>query len=385
MPAGPRRRWFVASVAAGAVAAGALAGGAGTAGFERAGLKLKRVGSFDAPVHVAAAPGSPKLLFVVEQRGEVRVMRQGRELRRPFLTLRSRVRYGGEQGLLSIAFSPGYARNRQFFVYYVNDDGNLEVDSLRSKRSRATRAALGSRHKLIEIPHPTFSNHNGGQLQFGPDGFLYMGTGDGGGAGDPDGSAQDRTSLLGKILRVDPTKKGSYTVPRSNPFAHARGRDEVYALGLRNPYRFSFDGPSDALFIGDVGQNAWEEIDRVGRAKLAGANFGWNLFEGTHPFEGEGEPPQYRPPILEYPTAGENCAVIGGYVVRDRTLGALRGRYVYADHCAGRIRSLEPSSPGSSDSATGLELSSPSGFGEDARHRLYVTSLAGPVYRLIRR
>jgi glucose/arabinose dehydrogenase len=384
MLAGRSRRLLAAAILTTAVTVGALLAGAGASSAERGGLKLKRIGGFDAPVYVAPAPGTPQLLFVVEQPGTIRVLRQGHELRRPFLNLRSRVLYGGEQGLLSIAFSPGYAHNRQFFVYYVNRQGDIEVDSLRRKRGDPTRADEASRHTLIEIPHPRFQNHNGGQLQFGPDRMLYIGTGDGGSAGDPDGNAQNRSSLLGKLLRVDPTKEGGYTVPNSNPFADSDGRKEIYALGLRNPYRFSFRKGSGRIFIGDVGQDSWEEIDTAGPGKLAGANFGWDLFEGTHPFEGGGEPPNYRPPILEYPTANGNCAVIGGSVVRDRSLRGLRGRYVYADFCAGRIRSFKPSKPAESDSATGLELSSPSSFGVDHRNHLYVTSLAGPVYRITR-
>lgn len=373
------------AVAVATLAAGAIAAGTEPAGAHAGGLKLKRIGGFDAPVFVDDAPGAPKLLFVVEQPGEIRVLRSGRELKRPFLNLRSRVRYGGEQGLLSVAFDPGYARNRRFFVYYVNDDGDIEVDALRAKRGDATRAAARSRRKVIEIPHPRFENHNGGQLQFGPDGMLYIGTGDGGGAGDTEGNAQSRGSLLGKLLRIEPRSGGGYTTPRSNPFARSKGRDEIYALGLRNPFRFSFDSKSGDVFIGDVGQDAWEEIDHVGRDGLRGANFGWNIFEGSHEFEGGDAPPNYKPPAIEYSSAGGNCAVTGGYVVRDPELPRLAGRYLYADFCGGQIRSFDPSRPGQSDSATGLDLSSPSSFGEGARRRIYVASLDGPVFRIVQR
>ncbi len=376
---------WACSAALAAVALGIVLGGAGPVEGEARPLKLKRIGGFESPVYVDDAPGAPKLLFVVEQRGEIRLLRSGKELERPFLDLRSRVRYGGEQGLLSVAFDPSYERNRRFFVYYVNKDGNVEVDGLRHKRRDPTRADAGSRRKLIEVPHPRFANHNGGQLQFGPDRLLYIGTGDGGGSGDPGENAQDAGSLLGKLLRVDPRPGGGYSTPRSNPFAGADGRDEIYALGLRNPFRFSFDSRSGDIFIGDVGEDAWEEIDRVERGALAGANFGWDIFEGTHDFEGGGAPNGYRPPVLEYSSSGRDCSVTGGYVVHDPRIPALAGRYLYADFCGGRIRSFDPSNPGPSDSATGLEPGSPSSFGEGAHRRIYVASLEGPVYRIVQR
>jgi glucose/arabinose dehydrogenase len=346
------------------------------------GLRLNQIGSFDTPVHVASAPGADKLLFVVEQPGTVRVMRDGKTLDRPFLDIHDRVKYGGEQGLLSIAFDPGYAHNKRFYVYFTNEGGNVEVDGFKAKSS--TRADAGSRRKVIEVPHPTFENHNGGQLQFGPDGYLYMGTGDGGSGGDPDGNAQNKSILLGKLLRIDPRKKGGYSVPRSNPFAHGKGKDEIYATGLRNPYRFSFDSQTDDIWIGDVGQDKWEEIDHVGADRLNGANFGWDRFEGDHVFEGDGsEPSHYIPPILELShTGGGYCAIIGGYVVHDNSVPALDGRYVYSDNCNGALRSLDPGNPSGSDGTIGLDVQSPSSFGVDAKGHVYVTSLGGPVYRI---
>jgi glucose/arabinose dehydrogenase len=333
------------------------------------------------------APGARRLLFVVEQAGTVRVIRRGRTLERPFLNISDRVRYGGEQGLLSIAFDPGYERNRRFFVYYVTTGGDIRVDAMRRKKGSATRAESRSRRKVIEIPHPTNENHNGGQLQFGPDGSLFLATGDGGSAGDPRGNAQNRNSLLGKLLRIDPRKRGGYSTPASNPFDGADGRDEIYALGLRNPYRFSFDSKTGDLLIGDVGQSDWEEIDHTGFDAARGANFGWDLFEGDHVFEGDGNPPaNYKPPIHEYATGGGTCAVTGGYVVRDRELAPLRGRYVYADFCGGVIRSLDPyaASPSATDASTGLRVDSPSSFGETRGGRIYVASLSGGVFRISR-
>ena len=350
------------------------------------GLQLARVGGFDAPVHVDDAPGAPKLLFVVEQPGSIRVLRNGKTLGRDFLDIRDRVRYGGEQGLLSLAFDPGYARNRRFYVYFVNQDGNLEVDCFRRKRSSATRADARSRRQVIEIPHPQFSNHNGGQLQFGPDGLLYIGTGDGGSAGDPDANAQNPEVLLGKLLRIDPRRGGGYATPESNPFSGRNGRDEIYALGLRNPYRFSFDRESGEIWIGDVGQDDWEEIDRAGACHASPAPTSAGTSSRATTTSRAAAPPAELPrPGARVLLGGGNCAVTGGYVVRDAGLRALSGRYLYADFCAGDLRSLDPSNPGPSDASTGLAVDGPSSFGEGARGRIYVASLSGAVFRITQR
>ena len=384
--AGRRRRvdLRVATATLALLLAAALAAAGSSAARHGGGLKLKRIANVTEPDYVAQPPGKGNLLFVVEQPGTITVLRDGHPLRRPYLNLKKQVRYGGEQGLLSIAFDPHYGRNRRVFVYYVDNGGDIRVDSLRTKRKDPTRADAGSRHKVIGIPHPVNENHNGGQLQFGPDGFLYLGTGDGGAGGDPHENAQNPDELLGKLLRIDPGKHG-YSIPPSNPFASGPGRDEIYSLGLRNPYRFSFDHGD--IWIGDVGQDKWEEVDHESLANARGANFGWDLFEGTHPFEGDpgDPPPNYRPPVFEYSSADANCSVIGGYVSRDRSVPKLRGRYVYADFCGGSIRSFAPGNPGSSDAPTGMHLEFLSSFGEDNRGRIYVTSLSGGVYRITQR
>ncbi len=383
----PGRGVIAAALALAVLALGCVVASSGAAPRDArgAGLKLARVGGFDSPVYVQDAPGARKLLFVVEQAGTIRVVREGKTLKRDFLDLSDRVLYGGERGLLSVAFDPAYARNRRFYVYYVNKDGNIEVDGYRRKRKVATRAEAGSRRTVIEVPHPRFPNHNGGQLQFGPDGFLYLGTGDGGSAGDPDGNAQNPEILLGKLLRIDPRKQGGYSVPDSNPFVGRAGQDEIYALGLRNPYRFSFDSRDGDIYIGDVGQYSWEEVDHVGLGNLPGSNFGWDVFEGTHDFEGGAAPANYRAPVVEYSSSGSNCAVTGGYVVRDPSLPALAGRYLYADFCGGQLRSFDPSNPGASDGPVGLDVDEPSSFGEGRGGRIYVASLAGAVFRIARR
>jgi len=350
-------------------------------------VKKRQIGQFQSPVSVTAAPGYRKFLFVVEQPGTVRVVKGNRKLRRPFLKIRGLVGYdGAERGLLSIAFPPDYKQSGRFYAFYTDNEGDLRIEEFR--RRSATRARRGSRRLVIEIPHRQFSNHNGGQLQFLGD-LLYIGTGDGGDAGDPDNNAQNLDSLLGKILRIDPRAGGvnPYSVPGSNPFVGRAGRDEIYSYGLRNPWRFSIDsfrpgGPY--LAIGDAGQDRFEEIDFLTVGAASGANFGWDALEGFVPYpEGSPNPGGLTPPILAY-GGGLNCAVIGGYVGGKKAPGALRGRYVYADFCRGQVRSFVPGNGNArGDRSTGVEVDAPSSFGIDNRGRLYVCSLEGPVYRLV--
>jgi len=356
---------------------------------------LKKIGEFDHPVYVAGAPGFPKLLFVVEQPGQVAVLRGGHRLPHPFLDIRGAVGYDeAERGLLSIAFPPDYARSGSFYVYYVNDAGNIRVDEF--KRGSATRALPGSRRQVIEIPHPVNSNHNGGQMQFLGN-LLYFGTGDGGSGGDPPNNAQNKDVLLGKLLRIDPRPSGGrpYTVPAGNPFVGKPGRDEIYSYGLRNPFRFSFDTVSakqPRIAIGDVGQNKFEELDYTTVAAADGANFGWDALEGFAPYteenSGTPDPGGTTKPIFAYShdRAGGSCSIIGGFVVADPSLRSLYGRYVYADLCEGQLRSLVPHlRRAGGDRKLGLSVESPTSFGEDDAHHLYVASLEGPVYRLVQK
>jgi glucose/arabinose dehydrogenase len=353
-------------------------GGVAEQSAKRGGVGLKRIGNFESPVYVAGAPGFPKLLFVVEQGGTVRVLRGGRKLGRPFLDIGGLISSGGERGLLSIAFPPDYGESRRFYVYYTDPRGSIRIDEF--KRKSATRAARGSRRAIVEIPHPVNANHNGGQLQFLGD-LLYFGTGDGGSGGDPPNNAQNRRALLGKLLRIDPRGMS--------------GRPEVYAYGLRNPFRFSFDTVTDPghprIAIGDVGQDEFEELDYTTVAAARGANFGWDALEGFAPYRGANsgtpDPGGNVKPIFAYPHGrGGSCTIIGGYVVRDRRLPALYKRYVYADLCEGELRTLVPHlRRASGDRKLGLSVSTPSSFGEDARGRVYVSSLDGPVYRLVPR
>jgi glucose/arabinose dehydrogenase len=358
------------------------------AGEKRAGFAKRTVGNFAAPTYVTHAPGAPGFLYVVEQRGTVAVVDHGAVLGQAFLDIRGRVSSGGERGLLSIAFDPRYVQNHLLYAYYTNGQGNIEIDEFHA--SSDTRALASSRRTVIVVRHPGASNHNGGQIQFGPDGYLYAGTGDGGGTGDADRNAQNRRILLGKLLRIDPHRSGTkrYTVPGTNPYVGKPGRDEIYALGLRNPFRFSFDRGS--VLVGDVGQDRYEEVDYVGQQALRGANFGWNHFEGNHLFSYPGITVSplprfnYRPPIFEYAHGSNRCAIIGGYVVRAPSLGSLQGRYLYADLCTGGLRSFVPNrNHGRDDRALGVHVSQPSSFGEGVNGRIYVASLNGPVYELV--
>lgn len=355
----------------------------------RGGVSLRKVGEFDQPVYVTGAPGFPKLLFVVEQPGRIEILKGGRR-RGTFLDLAPQVGYGGERGLLSVAFPPDYRESGRLYVYYTDNAGNIRVDEF--KRRSATRAARGSQRRVIEIPHPVNSNHNGGQLQFF-DGLLYFATGDGGSGGDPPNNAQSKDVLLGKLLRIDPRPAGGrpYSIPASNPFVGDPGRDEIYSYGLRNPFRFSFDtvtAKQPRIAIGDVGQSRFEELDYTTLAGAGGANFGWDAFEGFAPYRDENsgtpDPGGTTKPIFAYPhSRGGSCSIIGGYVVRDRSLHSLYKRYVYADLCEGQLRSLIPHRRrASGDRRLGLSVPSPSSFGEDDRGHVYVSSLEGPVFRL---
>jgi glucose/arabinose dehydrogenase len=353
----------------------------------RRGVRLARIGTFSEPVFVTAPRGDRRVQFVVEQGGRIMVVRNGRKLPSPFLDISDQVTSGGEQGLLSMAFAPDYGSSGRFYVYFTDNRGDQRVVEYR--RAGADRADPDSARLVLRMADSE-SNHNGGLLLFGPGGHLYIGTGDGGGAGDrhgPRGNAQNLGSLLGKILRIDPRPSGgrAYSVPRSNPFVgRSRARGEIYAYGLRNPWRFSFDRRNGDLSIGDVGQGDVEEIDfvRSGRGK----NFGWRPFEGRRRYTpGESAPGHVRPVIQRFHDDG-NCSITGGVVVRDRSVPALYGRYVFGDFCVGRVESAKlRRGRATRQRRTRLRVPMLSSFGEDARGRVYVTSLNGPVYRIAAR
>jgi glucose/arabinose dehydrogenase len=351
-----------------------------------AALHLVRVGSFRSPVFVTAPPHDTSRLMVVERGGTIRVMRGGKLLGRSFLDLSSRVVSGGEQGLLSMAFARDYATSRRFWVYFTNRNGDEEIDELRATSFDHADASTARR---VVVQADSESNHNGGQLEMGPDGYLYAGLGDGGGADDQHGArgnGQNLGTLLGKLIRIAPKAGGGYSVPASNPFAGRSGaRGEIYSYGLRNPWRFSFDRRTGDIVIGDVGQNQIEEIDFRRRGTAGGVNFGWRPWEGRRRNFNEPAPGAVFPQITK-PHSDGWCSITGGYVVRDRALGGLYGRYVYGDFCKGELRSVKLSqSRASGDRALPVrKVSSLSSFGEDARGRVYAASLEGPVYRLAR-
>jgi glucose/arabinose dehydrogenase len=344
------------------------------------------VGNFSAPIFVTAPRGDRRRVFVVERAGRIRILRDGRKLSAAFLDISSEVRTDGERGLLSMAFAPDYASSGLFYVYFTDDSGDIRIQEFKRSAGSAERADRGSARNLLTIGHRQASNHNGGQLQFGPDGRLYAGIGDGGGAGDTDNNGQTLNTDLGKLLRIDPgTRSGGRPFGvQGNPFVSRGGaRPEIWAYGLRNPWRFSFDRRTGDLVIADVGQNAWEEIDFARKGRGRGANYGWNVFEGRSRFRGGSAPGAVGPRVVKSHGAGY-CSITGGYVVRDRALTGLYGRYVYGDLCRAGIRSVRLGRSGgaSGDRGTGLSVTSLVSFGEDARGRVYAVSIGGRVYRL---
>jgi hypothetical protein len=344
-----------------------------------AALRLLPVGTFSSPVHVTSARDGSRRLFVVERQGRVVVFRPLSTMPPAvFLDIRDKVLAGGERGLLGLAFHPDYPTNGRFFVNYTRvGDGATVIAEYRASPPDADRARPAETPVLV-IPQP-FANHNGGMIAFGPDGFLYIGMGDGGSANDPDNRAQDVNDLLGKILRIDVNGPPPYSSPATNPFVGREGRDEIFALGFRNPWRFSFDRLTGQLYAGDVGQFEREEIDLV----TVGGNYGWRLREGTLCTglgPGDCEDPGLVPPLLDYAHAGGRCSVTGGYVYRGNQDTLPQGTYVFADFCSGEIwRRAGGGKTLLLDTA--LLVSS---FGEDEDGEIYVVDLAGTLSILVR-
>jgi glucose/arabinose dehydrogenase len=331
---------------------------------QRAAYNFRQIASgFDQPVYVAQPVSEPGRLYVVERAGRILMLANGK--RRTFLDIRSRVESGyKEQGLLSVAFSGGYAENHQFFVYYTNKDGDIEVDSFRSKLGRAV---LSSRKRILLLNHRANDNHDGGQLQFGPDGRLYAGTGDGGAGGDPPDNAQNLSRRLGKLLRFNGK------------------RWQVYAYGLRNPWRFSFDRANDDLYIGDVGQGSWEEIDYRPRSATGLVNYGWSAYEGLVAYSPSrlNQSGTLVRPVQVYSHSGGKCSVTGGYVYRGSAVPSARGRYFYGDYCTGEIWSLRVSAGQAVDNRReSTRIGSLTSFGQGANGALYAVSFDGGLYRL---
>ena len=320
----------------------------------------------DQPVDVAVAPGEPRRLYVVEQPGRIRVAEAGKLRAEPFLDVSASISAGGERGLLSVAFAPDYAVSRLLYVDYTDANGDTAVVEYRSD---GTRALPSSARRLLSVAQP-YPNHNGGQLRFGPDGLLYVGMGDGGSGGDPENRAQDLRSRLGKLLTID----------------RRSGKVAIAAVGLRNPWRFSFDRVTGDLWIGDVGQSSWEEVDHVKPAALP-VNFGWSVYEGRARFKDAPLAPGFPlvAPVAVYSHA-LGCSITGGVVYRGTKVASLRGRYVYGDYCSERIWSLPTTATARSRVAPRLEpwtVPSDVAFGEDATGELLTVSQGGTVSRLV--
>jgi glucose/arabinose dehydrogenase len=352
-------------------------------------LDLKAVASgLTSPVYLTAPTGDPRL-FIVDQPGRIRVVRNGQLLATSFLDISPRVGSGGERGLLSMAFDPAYASNGFFYVYYTNTSGDIVVE--RYGGTPGADVASATPTPVITIAHPTYANHNGGLVMFGPDGMLYLGTGDGGSGGDPFGNGQNLNVLLGKLLRID-VRTLPYAIPASNPFVGQAGRrGEIWAYGLRNPWRFAFDrrptAPGSDLFIADVGQDRYEEVD-VASSTTGGLNYGWNTMEGAHcyPSGDTCSKTGLQIPVLEYDHA-RGCSITGGFVYRGAALPEIAGHYFYSDYCKGWLASLTGSAAAGyvsrdwSVPSVGNVLS----FGEDAAGELYVLSSNGTVYEIVRK
>lgn len=350
------------------------------------GVTLTSIGDFSEPLYVTQPPGEQRDLYVVERGGAIRVIEDGRVRPQPFLDVGDLITTtGSEQGLLSMAFAPDYQRSGHFYVYYTDTNGDIQIVEYRRSADDPLSADPATDRKLLSIEHSEFENHNGGLLLFGPDGMLYTGIGDGGSGGDPNRNGQSLSTLLAKILRIDPQRQGGkpYGIPKGNPFVGRAGaRPEIFEYGLRNPWRFSFDPANDALVIGDVGQDEFEEVDYLPRSEQAGANLGWSAFEGDARFNDDEQAAGAVPPIFTY-GRDRGCSITGGYVVRDPALRSLYGRYLYGDFCIGDLRSFIPSAANAKDDKElGETVGGLSSFGEDNAGHIYATSLEGPVYRL---
>jgi glucose/arabinose dehydrogenase len=356
-------------------------------------LAVREVASgLQTPV-LLTAPANDTRRFIVERPGRIRILASDGTLgTTPFLDLTGLISTDGEGGLLSVAFHPSYAQNGKFYIYYTDKFGNIAIDEAKVSTGNANLADANSLKRLITIPHPTYTNHYGGLLAFGPDGYLYAGTGDVGGSGDPGGNAQNLDSLLGKLLRlnVDTPVAPLYLVPPDNPYAGQEGkRGEIWAYGLRNPWRFAFDAATGSLYIADVGQDMKEEVDVVA-STLKPANYGWNIMEGTGCYNAAScSQSGLTMPVFEYDHGSNNangCAITGGFVYRGKAMPELAGRYLYSDYCKGFLRSFLYANGAVSegkDWAVG-DIGHVPAFGQDSAGELYMLSEGGKVYQIVK-
>ena len=343
-------------------------------------IRLEQVdGRFRNPVYLASPPGDSRL-FIVEQAGRIRIVKNGQALSEPFLDIADRVRSGGEQGLLSVAFHPDYRTNGYFYVNFTDRSGDTRVE--RFKVSANPDVADPASSKLVIGIDQPYANHNGGLVMFGPDGMLYVGMGDGGSGGDPHGNGQNRNALLGKILRLDVSSE-PYGIPVGNP--RTGGRAEIWAIGMRNPWRFAFDRQTGLLYVADVGQNEIEEID-VESATEPGLNYGWNIMEGDHCYRSSScDREGLVMPKVTYNHSGGACSVTGGFVYRGRRIPSLAGHYFYSDYCAGWLKSFRMMNGAVTDRRdwkTSENLGHVVSFGEDSSGELYILTEGGKVLRI---
>lgn len=348
-------------------------------------IRLVEVASgLSSPLYLTS-PRNDARLFVVEQPGRIRIIKDGQLLTQPFLDITSRVSSGGERGLLSVAFHPSYASNGFFYVNFTDLNGDTRVE--RFKVSSNPDVADATTAKLILGVAQPFSNHNGGLNLFGPDGFLYIGLGDGGSGGDPEGNGQKLSTLLGKILRIDVDNGDPYSIPAGNPFSNqSDARPEIWAYGLRNPWRFSFDRIAGLLFVADVGQGTLEEVDVVPAAS-AGVNYGWNIMEGSSCFGSSTcNSAGLEKPVFEYDHSGGACSITGGHVYRGSAIPELAGHYFFSDYCVGFIHSFVYSNGAATDKRSWDvgSIGSVTSFGEDIAGEIYVIVQEGRVYRIAR-
>jgi glucose/arabinose dehydrogenase len=369
----------------GALAAACGSDSGGPTGTDPTLALVPVVSGLNFPLFLTAPPGDTGRLFIVEKAGVIRIVKHGSLLGTPFLNITSLTTKGGEQGLLGLAFSPDYSTSGRFYVSYTTTGGGNAGHSVIARYHVSSDPDLsGTADTVILTVNQPFANHNGGNIIFGPDGFLYFGLGDGGDAGDPFETGQDRTDLLGSMLRLD-VSGASYSIPAGNPYVgHATFRQELWNYGLRNPWRWSFDRQTGDLYIADVGQNKYEEVDVVPAGAGGGQNFGWDDMEGTHCFEDANcaSNPAIRP-VLDY-GHNEGCSVTGGYVYRGAAVPAIQGLYFYSDYCAGVLRSFRWSAGGITEQKSWTLLHTGGGvtsFGEDAQGELYLLSNSGTVYR----
>ena len=378
----PRKLWVAALALAALISAPALAA---TDFAPASGLALVGVASgLESPLFLTAPPGDARL-FVLEQPGRVRVIKAGKLLSAPYLDISADVSFGGERGLLGLAFHPRYASNGYFYLDYTDRHGDTRIVRFRVS-SDPDRADAASAKVLLTIAQP-YANHNGGMVAFGADGMLYIGMGDGGSGGDPQRNGQNLQSLLAKLLRIDVDHGEPYAIPRENPYAHGGGRGEIWASGLRNPWRYSFDRAAPWLYIADVGQNKFEEVN-VADARKAGLDYGWNAREGLHAFSQTKPAAALTDPVIEY-GHGDGCSVTGGYVYRGKALGELAGTYFFSDYCRGWLRSFRMKDGKATerrqwDVGEHGRMGPVTSFGEDAGGELYVITQDGNVRRLVR-